>query len=191
MTEAAKEIFIIGGPNGAGKTTSARVLLRRFLDSNVLLNADEMARVVRSHNPDLAAGRLMLERIDELVATGTSFAFETTLSGRTYVHLLQRCADKDWRIGLLYLWLPSPELAIARVANRVRNGGHGIPTEVIRRRFYAGLENLRTLYLPLAHEARIYDNSGEQAVLVAEKSGRSLVIRDSVRWSAMLKAGFE
>jgi predicted ABC-type ATPase len=184
-----KEIVILAGPNGAGKTTSARLLLREFLDSNLLVNADEIARQITSPNRDLAAGRLMLRHISELVASGTSFAVETTLSGRSYVHLLQRCVAENWRISLMFLWLPSPEFAIERVETRVKNGGHAIPPDVIRRRFYAGLENLRELYLPLASEARIYDNSAERAILIAEKSGRNFAIHDPVRWKAMLGAG--
>ena len=114
-----KEIVILGGPNGAGKTTAARVLLPKFPNVHEFLNADEFARAICPKNPEsaaLAAGRRMLEKTRELVGLNRSFGIETTLSGRSYLHLFRRCKQDGWRITLLYLWLPSPEAAIKRVA---------------------------------------------------------------------------
>jgi predicted ABC-type ATPase len=121
-----KEIFILGGPNGAGKTTAARVLLPSKLRADTYINADEIARRIAPNAPEgaaLAAGRIMLSRIGELIAAGTSFAFETTCAGRSYVSLLDDCKRDGWKISLIYLWIPSPEYAMARVARRVRQGG--------------------------------------------------------------------
>jgi predicted ABC-type ATPase len=182
-----KEIVVLGGPNGAGKTTTARVLLKEFFQLNEFLNADEIAREIAPDDPEavaMAAGRRMIERMREQVRSTRSFGFETTCSGKSHVRLLEECKKDGWRITLLFLWLASPELAVARVASRVRHGGHGIPENVIRRRFYAGAANLLSFYLPLADEAEIYDNSERQRVLIAEKrEGQPLFINDSERWA--------
>lgn len=189
MTEAGKEIFILGGPNGAGKTTAAAVLFPAFLQFANFLNADEIAREIAPADPDsvaFAAGRRMIERMREFLRHKQSFAFETTFSGKSYVRLLEECRFQGWRISLLYLWLPSPDDAIARVARRVRSGGHSVPDDVIRRRYYLGLANLRTLYLPLADEAEIYDNADSGRVLIAEKrNSGELLVRDDRRWNRL------
>jgi predicted ABC-type ATPase len=143
-----KDIFIFGGPNGAGKTTAARVLLPSKLHADTYVNADEIARRIAPQNPEgaaLAAGRVMLTRIEELIAAGMSFAFETTCAGRTYLRLLENCKLDGWKVSLIYLWVPSPEYSLARVERRVRQGGHSIPEDVIRRRYKAGLFNVRQL----------------------------------------------
>lgn len=182
-----KEIVIIGGPNGAGKTTAARVLLREFLELHPYLNADEIARELRPEDVDsaaFAAGRKLIEKMRALVAEGQSFALETTCSGKSYLRLLESCKQDGWRITLLYFWLPTPEMAVARVARRVGQGGHGIPPEVIVRRYFAGIANMLSFYLPLADEAEIYDNTDRSRRLVAEKrEGRALDIHDLARWA--------
>ncbi|HMA71938.1 MAG TPA: zeta toxin family protein [Xanthobacteraceae bacterium] len=140
------DIVIIGGPNGAGKTTTAQLLVPQDLEIREFVNADEIARGLSPFNPEraaLVAGRLMLERIRELIKNRQSFAFETTCSGRTHIPILRRCKADGWRVTLVYLWLPSPEAALDRVARRVREGGHGIPDDVVVRRYWAGLSNLR------------------------------------------------
>jgi predicted ABC-type ATPase len=187
-----KEIVILGGPNGAGKTTAARVLLPEFLDLHPFLNADDIARNLAPGDVEsvaLAAGRLMIEQMRALLRNGQSFALETTCSGRSYLRLLQQCKKEDWRITLLYFWLPSPEDAIARVARRVSHGGHNIPADVVVRRYYAGVSNMRNLYLPLAEEAEIYDNSDRLRILIAEKrEGSALFVHDPVRWMKIEEA---
>jgi predicted ABC-type ATPase len=184
-----KDVVILGGPNGAGKTTAAQVLLPQELDIREFVNADEIARGLSPFNATgaaLAAGRLMLERMRILVRDGRSFAFETTCSGRTYVRLVRRCRTEGWRVTLLYLWLPSPQTALDRVARRVREGGHDIPADVVVRRYWAGLANMRHLYLPLADVAAIYDNSDEGRVLIAERTpGAPLVVHDATRWATI------
>lgn len=187
MEAAGKDILIIGGPNGAGKTTAARVLLRDFLDEPALLNADELAREISPRNPEsvaFAAGRKLIERMHRLVRAKQSFAFETTCAGKAYLRLLEQCRREGWRITLLYFWLPSPELAVLRVARRVSEGGHDIPPDTIHRRYWAGIWNMRNFYLPLADEAEIYDNSETGRILIAEKrEGSTLTIRDAERWA--------
>ena len=184
-----KEIVILGGPNGAGKTTAARVLLPEFFDLHPFLNADEIAHELSPENVEaaaLAAGRLMIERMRALVREGRSFALETTCAGRSYSRLLQQCKVDGWRITLLYFWLRTPEDAIGRVARRVSQGGHNIPREVVVRRYYAGVWNMRNLYLPLADEAEVYDNTGRPRILIAEKrEGSALIVHDSERWAKM------
>lgn len=113
-----KEIVILAGPNGAGKTTAAKKLLPNFPHVQEFLNADEFARVISPDNPEsaaFAAGRKMLERMQELIASGASFGIESALSGRAYIRVLKECKRKGWRITILYLWLPRPEDAIERV----------------------------------------------------------------------------
>lgn len=187
-----KDLVVIGGPNGAGKTTAATDLLPTALGIREFVNADEIARGLSPFHPDgaaFAAGRLMLMRMESLAATGTSFATETTCSGRTHIRFLSECKKAGYRITLIFLWLPSPELAIARVARRVREGGHLVPEDVIIRRFHMGLRNMRRFYLPLADLAVIYDNSGSGRVLIAERRApMELVVRDAGRWQKIVKA---
>jgi len=187
-----KEIVLIGGPNGAGKTTVARVLLREFLNKNVFLNADEIAREIAPENPEaaaFAAGRELIERMRGLVQQGRSFALETTCSGRAYLHFLGQCKSDGWRITLLYFWLPSPEFSMARVTKRVREGGHSVPREAIFRRYRLSVWNMLHLYLPLAETAAIYDNSQRRRVLIAVKeSGFPMRILDQRLWSEVEKS---
>jgi predicted ABC-type ATPase len=181
-----KEIVILSGPNGAGKTTAARKLLPKLPSIKEFLNADELARAISPEDPEraaFAAGRRLLARMRELIALNQSFGLESTLSGRSYLYLLNRCKQAGWRITLLYLWLPSPEAAIKRVAQRVREGGHGLAPEVIQRRYYAGLSNFRSLYLPLADELEVYDNSVMRTQIAKRVEGGILQILDASRWS--------
>lgn len=183
----AKEIFILGGANGAGKTTAARVLLPSKLRANTYINADEIARRIAPRSPEsaaLAAGRVMLRQIGDLIAAGTSFAFETTCAGRSYVRLLEDCRRDGWKVSLIYLWIPSPEYAMARVARRVRQGGHSIPEDVVRRRYKAGLSNMRHLYLPLVDDVTVYDNSDDALKLIARREAPySLQVWDGLIWA--------
>jgi predicted ABC-type ATPase len=186
------EIIILGGPNGAGKTSAAQVVLPDRLELREFVNADEIARGLSPFNPEgvaVGAGRLMLERMQTLIRGRQSFAFETTCSGRSYIPLLRRCKADGWRVTLIYLWLPSPEMALERVARRVREGGHRIPDDVVVRRYWAGLANMRHLYLPLADTASIYDNSDRTLMLIAERTPESsFVIHDASRWAAIERA---
>jgi len=182
-----RDIIVIGGPNGAGKTTVAQVLLPEELSLVEFVNADNIAAGLSPFNPEgvaVAAGRVMLDRMYTLVRSGTSFAIETTCAGRGHVRFLKACQSEGWRISLYFVWLENPQIAIRRVAQRVREGGHNIPVDVIIRRYWAGLRNLRDFYLPLADSAYIIDNSLGQAALVAEKSRLGgLVVYDHLCWT--------
>ncbi len=183
----SKEIIIIGGPNGAGKTTAAGVLLPRTIAITEFVNADEIARGMSPNDVDgaaFAAGRAMLERLKALLDQEKSFAFETTCAGLGHLALLRNAKARGWQVSLLFLWLPSPEAALARVAQRVRQGGHDIPPDVIARRYWKGMVNARDRYLPLSDLARIYDNSDARRILVAEKSQElGFKVHDSKIWA--------
>lgn len=165
------DIYVIGGCNGAGKTTAAMQVLPNFLNVLEYVNADEIAAGLSPFNPEsvaIQAGRLMLERLEALSNAGADFAFETTLASRNYVRFLRKRKTQGYTVNLIYFWLQSPELAIARVRRRVESGGHNIPEEVIRRRYERGIKNFVNLYLPLCDIWAVYDNSKAIPQLIAE-----------------------
>ncbi len=158
----SKQIFMIAGPNGAGKTTTAISLTSTSEAIHEFINADEIARGLAPLHPEtisLTAGKLMLQRLHELLNAKRNFAFETTGSGLNYVKYLKEARTDGYQVTLIFLWLSSPELAIQRVAKRVAQGGHNIPSSIIVRRYYSGLKNLVKHYLPIADSALILDNS--------------------------------
>jgi predicted ABC-type ATPase len=162
-------IIIIAGPNGAGKTTFAREFLPREANCLTFINADLIAQGLSPFRPEEAAvraARLMLEMIAECVVRGESFAIETTLSGRTYARMIPQWGQAGYQVALFFLQLPNEDLAVARVADRVAQGGHDIPESVIRRRFQAGIANFHNLYKPLVDAWKLYDNSGERPILI-------------------------
>jgi predicted ABC-type ATPase len=191
-SDEAKNVVVVGGPNGAGKTTWVVQRLPPALKIREFVNADEIARGISPLDPEgnaVAAGLVMIERLNELISTGHSFAFETTCSGRGHITRLRRCREANYRITLVFLWLPSVDIALARVARRVSEGGHRIPDDVVVRRYSAGLRNMRHLYMPLADSAFIYDNSDGEGVLVVERHGNEPnMIHDSGRWNQIEKA---
>lgn len=156
------KLFVIAGCNGAGKTTASYSILPEMLNCREFVNADEIAKGLSPFNPGnvaIEAGRLMLQRIDDLLTTEEDFAFETTLATRSYVRLIEMAQRKGYFVSLLFFWLPTPEQAIERVALRVSDGGHDIPSDVIRHRYHAGIKNLITMYAPVCDYWVIYDNS--------------------------------
>ncbi|MFN0010198.1 MAG: AAA family ATPase [Phycisphaerales bacterium] len=164
-------IVVIGGPNGAGKSTIARSVVEQTFGMTEFVNADTIASGLSAFNPDaaaFAAGRVMLAHIHELAVARATFAFESTLSSRSFAPWLRDQAARGYDIHLLYVSLRSPRLAVARVRRRVKSGGHAVPEPIIRRRFHRSAANLFDLYLPIAHTWRIYDNSSSAPVLVAE-----------------------
>ncbi len=170
-----KKIVIIAGPNGAGKTTFAREFLPNESGCPVFINADLIAAGLSPFQPELVsvkAGRLMLEEVYAYSRQGTSFAFETTLAGRTYVRMIPNWQGEGYHVKLFFLALPSAEMAIARVAERVRQGGHNVPEDVIRRRFLAGRSNFDLLYRDLVDSWALYNNDGDEPQLIdwSEKS---------------------
>lgn len=165
-----KKIAIIAGPNGAGKTTFAREFLPGEADCPDFINVDLIAAGLSPFEPDraaLRAGRLMLQEIKRRTCAGESFAFETTLSGRRYGKLIPIWRASGYYVKLIFLSLPTVELAIARVSSRVARGGHGVPLDVIRRRFDAGLQNFQKIYCGLVDSWAHYDNSGPAPKLIA------------------------
>ena len=166
-----KKIIIIAGPNGAGKTTFASEFLPKEAGCPAFVNADLIAAGISPFEPERAgfrAGRLMLAEIHHYTRNNDNFAFETTLSGRSYAGYIPRWQSDGYRIKLFFLRLASPELAIARVRQRVREGGHNISEQIIRRRFYSGLYNFENLYKPLVDEWALYDNSSSEPALIEE-----------------------
>jgi predicted ABC-type ATPase len=174
-------VYVIAGPNGAGKTTFASEFLPDFLKCREFLNADLIAAGLSPFAPEtqnVRAGRLLLDRIRELAAERTDFGFETTLAGRTYFKLLTDMQMSGYRIVLFFLWLPNAETAINRVENRVRQGGHHVPPEDIRRRYDAGIRNLFQLYEEIPDAWWLYDASRLPPKLVAfEERGVLTVIQ--------------
>ena len=165
-------LYIIAGPNGAGKTTASYNLLPDILHCPNFVNADEIARGLSPFAPDTVAfqaGRIMLQRIDELLQQCVDFAIETTLATRSYVQLVHRAQKMGYKVHLIFFFLETEEQAILRVAQRVSNGGHNIPEEDIRRRFKRGIYNLVHLYLPICDSALIYNNAHGNAILAVEK----------------------
>lgn len=187
-----KDVIVLGRPNGAGKTTAADDLLKDRLGIGEFVNADEIASGTVSSNPGAAAvtaGRATIERIRASIRRGGSFAFETTCAGHWQLRLLQECRTAGYRLTLIFLWLRSPRDALARVAKRVAQGGHNVPDDVVIRRYWAGLRNMRHLYLPLVDIAVLYDNSDGDRVLIAEQMRHSpLLIYDAERWKLIEEA---
>ena len=169
-------LHIIAGPNGAGKTTFARKFLPDYAKCLEFVNVDLIASGLSPFDPEraaLKAGRIMLEQIHSLAERGVDFGFETTLSGKTYVKVLQEVNKKGYLIHIFFLWISDVELALERIRLRVRNGGHHIPEDVVRRRFIRSLPNFLRIYKPLANSWVIFDNSGNVPKMVAfEESGK-------------------
>ena len=168
-----ERIIIIAGPNGAGKTTFAREFLPNEAKCPVFVNADLIAAGLSPFRPVASAfraGRLMLEEIDRHARAGVSFAFETTLSGRSYAVRIRHWRMRGYRVKLIFLLLATPEEAIERVALRVRQGGHHVPTEIICRRFHAGLRNFRDTYRHCVDYWQVFNASGPYFTLEEEGS---------------------
>lgn len=173
-----KKLYIIAGCNGAGKTTASYTILPEILDCKEFVNADEIAKGLSPFQPEkvsFEAGRIMLNRIKELLAENENFAFETTLSTKSYKNKIIEAKQKGYRITLLFFWLQNIELAKERVKIRVSEGGHNIQPEVIERRYIKGIKNLFDIYLPIIDGALIFDNSEGQHELLAEKQIDSLL----------------
>ena len=168
-----KKLYIIAGCNGAGKTTASFTILPEILDCKEFVNADEIAKGLSPFQPEkvsFEAGRIMLNRIDELFEANENFAFETTLATKTYKQKIQKAQKKGYFTTLLFFWLKNPELAKERVELRVKEGGHNIPNDVIERRYKNGITNLFKIYFPIVDQILVFDNSEGKHELIAEKN---------------------
>src|SRR5690606_30259508 len=179
-------LYIISGCNGAGKTTASYTILPEILDCKEFVNADNIAAGLSPFNPErvaLEAGRIMLTRIHNLLDERADFAFETTLSTRSYVSLIKEAKQKGYEVTLLYLWLDSSDHAIKRVAKRVAKGGHHIPDEVVKRRYYREIANLTQLYMPLCDRWLVFDNMDVAPTLVAKRDEFGEAVLNDEIWS--------
>jgi len=186
-------LYIIAGCNGAGKTTASYTILPEILHCREFVNADSIAAGLSPFNPEsvaLEAGRIMLQRIHQLKNDKIDFAFETTLSTRSYTSFVKSAQADGYIVTLLYFWLRSPQLAWQRVAGRVREGGHNIPTDIITRRYYRGIFNLFNLYIPICNNWMIIDNEDVTPEIIArgEQHSAPLILNNYI-WDTILQQG--
>lgn len=171
-------MVVLSGPNGAGKTTASLKLLSGALAVEEYVNVDIIAQGISGFNPDrvaFEAGEILLSRLKALAQKRVSFGFETTLSSRSFAPWIKELLGEGYLFHLLYLWLPSTDTAVGRVAERVKRGGHHVPEETVRRRYERGLKNFFGLYQPIASTWRIYDNSQtRRPVLIARGTGSTI-----------------
>ena len=186
--------YVIAGPNGAGKTTFALRYLPEITGCSNFINADLIADGLSPLDParvQLKAGKILFGEIRSNVEKGEDFAFETTLSGRSYARLLKELRSKGWKIILFYLWIPSARFSSARVQQRVEAGGHDIPADAIARRYTRTVSNLLNVFIPLCDEVMCYNNAKTEPIPVfAEKDGERAVI-DGDRYKLILESCHE
>ncbi|MFT4222517.1 zeta toxin family protein [Dysgonomonas sp.] len=164
-------LYIISGCNGAGKTTASYAMFPEILDCKEFINADEIAKGLSPFQPEtvaIEAGRLMLIRMNEMLTLQEDFAIETTLATKSYANFIRRAQEVGYFVTLIYFWLESPELAIRRVEQRVRFGGHNVPDDVVTRRYYAGMRNLFSMFIPISDYWILIDNSVDPFRMIAE-----------------------
>lgn len=193
MSTANPQIIIIAGPNGAGKSTLAPHLLKDTFGLREFVNADTIASGLSAFAPEsvaFEAGRIMLKRLSDLAEAGQSFAFESTLATRSYAGWIGRLKQRGYSFHLLYLWLRSPDLAVERVRERVRLGGHDVAAAIIERRYQKGLRNLFALYLPLADSWAMYDNSvaGSPQTIALGSGSDGRTVHDQILWEKLREA---
>jgi predicted ABC-type ATPase len=179
-------LFIIAGCNGAGKTTASYSVLPEALECRAFVNADEIARGLSPLEPEtvaIQAGRIMLQRIDDLIARGQDFAFETTLSTKSYIQTIKKAQSHTFYVTLVYFWLKSPQLAIERIRKRVAAGGHSVPNDIVIRRFERGLKNFFELYLPICDYWFLINNSVKLSETIAEGKTEIINIKNILLWN--------
>lgn len=190
-----KNLYIIAGCNGAGKTTASFTILPNILNCKEFVNADEIARGLSPFQPEkvsFEAGRIMINRINELLEINENFAFETTLATKSYKSKVVYAQSKNYTVTLLFFWLQNVDLAIERVRTRVMEGGHNIATEVIKRRYVNGIKNLFNIYLSIVDEVLIYDNSAGKPELIAEKTLQSdITVLNNIKFDKLKKQYYE
>ena len=184
-------LYIIAGCNGAGKTTASFTILPDILGCQEFVNADNIAYGISPFNVEgvaIEAGKIMLHRIDELIGEGADFAIETTLATRSYVSLVKRAQALKYKVTLLYIWLKSPELAIQRVSERVSKGGHNIPSDVVKRRYYRGMSNFFLLFMPVCDAWIFADNSFNKLNIIASGEQKlENIIENNDIWDVIKK----
>ena len=185
----SKQLYIIAGCNGAGKTTASFTILPEVLDCKEFINADEIAKGLSPFQPEsvaMQAGRIMLARMDELLQKGETFAFETTLATKSYKQKIEWAQANGYKVTLLFFWLDSPNMAKKRVAQRVAEGGHSIPSETIERRYYNGIANLFAIYIDMVDICYIFDNSeGERTPIAKKYKGGKEIIYNTDLYNQM------
>lgn len=189
-------LIIIAGPNGAGKSTAAPALLKEALQVDNFVNADVIAQGLCAYQPEKAAiqaGRIMLERIHTLANEKANFAFETTLASRTFAMWIPKLQEQGYQFHLIFLWLQNADLAVFRVKERVKTGGHSVPEATIRRRYTVGLKNFFNLYRPLADSWQFYDNSNTNSfsLIASEVKHHGMIVKDDMIWSQLLRISNE
>lgn len=189
-----KNLYIIAGCNGAGKTTASFTILPEIIECKEFVNADEIAKGLSPFQPEkvsFEAGRIMLKRISELLEENESFAFETTLSTKSYKNKVLYAKNKGYTVTLLFFWLNNVELAKERVKTRVKEGGHNIPSKVIERRYTKGIKNLFDIYIDIVDGVLIFDNSFGKHEFIAHKiEQEDMVILDNEKFNR-LKNSYE
>lgn len=184
-TTSSPTIYVIAGPNGAGKTTFAIRFLPEYVHCTEFLNADLIAAGLSPFDPNrqnIRASELMLQRMSGLLERRETFSFETTLAARSYRQKIIRWREIGYYVHLFFLWLPSADMAVARVANRVMQGGHGLPEETIRNRFARGVANFNDLYRPVVDQWSCFDGSRLPPGLIAQSEGSSAKVFDQSVW---------
>ena len=184
-------LFVIAGPNGAGKSTSAPKLLTGSRRVAAFVNADDIA--VSENVGEIEAGRIMLRRLDELARDGQDFAIETTLASRSLRPRIEALREAGYFFHLTYVWIPSADMAVQRVASRVRAGGHAIPEPVIRRRYERGLDNFFNLYMPIADAWQMVDNSwpDKKRPIASRDAGGPIEIENLELWQRLSRGAMK
>jgi predicted ABC-type ATPase len=189
MSESHPVCTIIAGPNGAGKTTFALNYLPQVAQCHNFINADLIAAGLSPFSPErhaVMAGKLFLREINKCVAKRESFAFESTIAGKSYLSLVKNLLEENWQVNLIYLWLPSADAAVIRVAERVLHGGHHIPHDAIIRRYARSVHNLLDVYAPLCSYTICYENSTSVSVKIFEQDRRERRIFDKDLYEKVL-----
>ena len=185
----SKQLYIIAGCNGAGKTTASFTILPEVLGCKEFINADEIAKGLSPFQPEsvaMQAGRIMLARMDELLQKGETFAFETTLATKSYKQKIEWAQANGYEVTLLFFWLDSPNMAKKRVAQRVAEGGHSIPSQTIERRYHNGIANLFAIYIDMVDICYIFDNSeGERTPIAKKYKGEKEIIYNTNLYNQM------
>ena len=186
----APNVYVIAGPNGAGKTTFAKEFLPYYAKCKNFVNADLIAQGLSPFSPAAAgikAGRLLLKQIHEFANRRADFAFETTLAGKTYLLLLRRLRQQGYAIHLFFLWIPSVQLALVRIKERVAKGGHDVPVIDVRRRFGRSIRNFLRVYRPLLDSWMVFNTSVAPPALIVKEDGAKLTVSDADVFSMILK----